>query len=141
MHSLPTTAVEPVIRRHVPRSRYRLGASCARATLLLALVGTTGLAGVGVLAVLNDGGYSKADIGRLTVKKYAYEAFPAFRYVNPGRACPANLAELNAWMDTDGTRDPWGNDYVMHCAADGIVVRSSGEDAIWGTADDVWSDR
>ncbi len=133
------TSIQP----SVPGSRYRLGASRSRrATFAIVAIGFVGLVGYGLVANARIcGGPSKMDIGRLTVKKYAYEAFPAFRYANPGRVCPANLGELNTWMDSDGVKDPWGTEYVMHCSPVGIVVRSAGEDAIWGTADDVWSDR
>lgn len=137
----PSTAIEPAIRPHVPRSRYRLGASRSRrATFAIVAVGVVGLVGYGLVANARIcGGPSKMDIGRLTVKKYAYEAFPAFRYANPGRVCPANLGELNTWMDSDGVKDPWGTEYVMHCSQVGIVVRSAGEDRKHGTGDDLGS--
>jgi hypothetical protein len=77
----------------------------------------------------------------MIAKKYAFEAYPQFRTKHPDRGCPSDLFELNEWMNTTDIHDPWGSEYVMHCSGDGIIVRSPGEDAVWGTADDVWSDR
>jgi hypothetical protein len=133
-----------IFHPNVPRSRYRLGKSHARGLLLgLTLAGTVAVVGVGYIARqgFSSCGFSKADIAVRIAKKYALEAYPAFRHAHPERACPHDLAELSEWMNTKDTKDPYGNSYVMHCSGDGIVVRSAGEDAIWGTGDDVWSDR
>ncbi len=83
------------------------------------------------------GGGSKVDIAKAIVKKYAFEAYPEWRAANPGRACPTTLAELNPWMGRNDVRDPWGGGYVIRCDANGFGVYSSGEDGIYGTADDI----
>lgn len=82
---------------------------------------------------------TKADIAMLTAKKYADEAYPQFRAANPSRACPVDLYELNLWMNSKDIRDPWGTRYTMTCGPAMILVGSAGEDAVFGTADDVWS--
>lgn len=113
------------------------------ATLLLS-VALAGLV-VGPSAMTCWGGGSKVDIAKLTIKKYAYEAYPEFLAANPARSCPDDLYELNAWMNNKDIRDPWGTPYQLFCAtspkAHAIVVRSAGEDAMFDTADDYWSNQ
>ena len=75
----------------------------------------------------------------LTTRRYMDEAFPAFRAAKPARECPVALIELNAWMNHRDTLDPWGTSYAMVCAGRHLVIDSAGADAVFDSADDVWS--
>jgi hypothetical protein len=90
------------------------------------------------LAEFSSGG-SKLDVARLTIRKYAREAYPRWRAAHPGQTCPAQLVDLNVYMNNRDTKDPYGNDYEMYCGLHGIVVRSLGEDGRLNTEDDLWS--
>lgn len=87
---------------------------------------------------------SKADKARLTVKKYAYEAFGEWSQAHPDDLCPSKLEDLSQYMDTKDTKDPWGNSYKMFCgqnlppgAKGSMAVKSAGEDGREGTSDDI----
>jgi hypothetical protein len=76
------------------------------------------------------------------------EAYVVWATAHPDRECPASLAELEPYMATGATRDPWGNPYFWSCGRNmvpagvyGLWVVSAGEDGQFGTADDVRSDR
>jgi general secretion pathway protein G len=90
-------------------------------------------------------GESKVDVAKLTVQKYANEAYPQWDGRNPGKGCPQNLAALNEYMNNKDTKDPWGNEYKMLCGtslppgAKGVAVMSFGEDGKEGTGDDIKS--
>jgi hypothetical protein len=84
-------------------------------------------------------GGSKVDVAKVTVKMYAFEAYPQWREANPDRACPSSLLELRPWMTTTDVRDPWGGGYVMRCETPTFGVFSAGEDGIYGTEDDIKS--
>jgi hypothetical protein len=91
---------------------------------------------------------SKADIATATVKKYALEAYPSWSLAHPDRACPRSLLELGEYMSNHDTFDPWGRPYYFACgaraiprSADDVWVLSAGEDGVFGTADDIRSDR
>lgn len=90
------------------------------------------------------GGTSKVDVARLTVKTYAYEAYPEWAAAHPAKDCPDKLEDLNEYMHGD-TREPWGHRYKMMCGATlpagakGIAIISPGPDGKVGTADDVKS--
>jgi len=85
------------------------------------------------------------DVVQVTVKKYAFEAYPQWSMVHPEKACPAKLVELDEWMNERDAKDPWGNDYVMYCGANlppgakGLAVSSNGPDGKPDTADDIKS--
>lgn len=131
-----------VLARSIPPSRYKPGRSGGRVAWLVTIGITTALVvGLGVGPRGKYCGYSKADIARLTVKKYADEAYPQFRRANPTRVCPVVLRELNEWMNAKDILDPYGTPYTMACSPRGILVGSAGEDATLGTADDVWSNQ
>lgn len=83
---------------------------------------------------------TKEDIAKLTVKKYTYEAYPAWFEQHPEMTCPASLDDLDDWMGATHIRDPWGRKYVWSCSWAGMVVRSAGEDGHIGTEDDIRSD-
>ncbi len=90
-------------------------------------------------------GMSKVDIAELTVKKYAFEAYPQWAGAHPARTCPTSLADLNEYMNNKDIKDPWGTPYKMYCGqtlppgAKGLAVSSAGEDQKEGTEDDVKS--
>lgn len=87
----------------------------------------------------------KTDIARLTVKKYADEAYPSWAMSNTSKSCPDRLEDLNEFMNSKDVRDPWGNNYGLVCGANapagvkGIGVSSNGPDGKPGTADDIHS--
>ena len=83
---------------------------------------------------------SKTDVAKLTVSKFAFEAYPQWSRAHQGR-CPASLDELTEYMDTTRTLDPWGQRYLMFCTGGRLIVLSSGEDRIPFTADDLWSNQ
>ena len=130
------------LARSLPPSGYTPGRSAERAYTLIGVACLALIVGWDIATkphVMKVYTKSKTDIASLTVKKYADEAYVEFRAAHPSRACPANLAELNEWMNSKDDRDPWGTEYVMDCSANGIVVRSAGEDRKFGTGDDLGS--
>jgi hypothetical protein len=88
---------------------------------------------------------SKTHQAEDTAKKYAYEAYPSWSQAHPDKACPAELADLNEYMNNKDIKDPWGHDYLLFCGpnlpagAKGLAVMSLGEDGKNGTADDIKS--
>jgi general secretion pathway protein G len=90
-------------------------------------------------------GESKVDIAKMTVNKYANEAYPSWSSSHTDKPCPGALTELNEYMNNKDTKDPWGNDYKMYCGqnlpagAKGLAVMSNGEDGKEGTTDDIKS--
>jgi general secretion pathway protein G len=90
-------------------------------------------------------GESKVDVAKLTVQKYANEAYPQWDRSHPGKGCPENLAALSEYMNSKSTKDPWGNEYKYFCGANlppgakGVAVMSFGEDGKDGTSDDIKS--
>ena len=90
-------------------------------------------------------GESKVDIARLTVTKFANEAFPQWSRSHPDKGCPDKIEELSEYMDKKDTKDPWGSDYKMYCppnlptGARGIAILSPGPDGKEGTDDDIKS--
>ena len=91
-------------------------------------------------------GESKVDIARLTVTKFANEAFPQWSRSHPDKGCPDKIEDLSEYMDKKDTKDPWGNQYKMLCppnlppgARGGVAVMSPGEDGKEGTGDDIKS--
>lgn len=90
-------------------------------------------------------GESRTEIAAVTVKKYAFEAFPQWAAAHPDRACPERLADLDEYMSGSPTKDPWGRGYRMRCGANlpagakGLGVVSAGEDGKLDTADDIKS--
>ena len=88
---------------------------------------------------------SQVDTTKIKIKKYAFEAFPAWAAVHPGKPCPEKLADLNEYMNNEDSNDAWGKPLKMMCGqtlppgARGIAVMSAGEDGKEGTADDLKS--
>ena len=58
---------------------------------------------------------------------------------------PDSIAALTKYMNSEDTKDPWGNEYQMLCGdqaseiKDHFGVRSNGDDGKAGTADDIKS--
>lgn len=131
-----------VLARCVPPSRYTAGRSSGRVAWLVTIGVATALV-VGLVVGPRRPpcyyGRSKHDIAKVTVQKYASEAYRQFRLANPNRECPVALRELNEWMNEKDVQDPYGTPYTMACSPRGILVGSAGEDATFGTADDLWS--
>ncbi len=91
-------------------------------------------------------GESKVDIAKLTVSKFANEAFPQWSRSHPDKGCPDKIEDLSEYMDKKDTKDPWGSQYKMLCppnlpagARGGIAITSPGEDGKEGTSDDIKS--
>jgi hypothetical protein len=114
------------------------------------LLGATVVVGavVGIKAASVPIGYSKPQVARATVIKYAEDAYPQWRREHPQRQCPASLVELNDYMNNKDILDPWGQRYHYACgkravpaSAHGIWVVSAGADGVFGTDDDLRSDR
>ena len=91
-------------------------------------------------------GESKVDIAKLTVQKFANEAFPQWSRAHPDKGCPEKIEDLSEYMDKKDTKDPWGSQYKMMCPPNlppgvrtGIAIQSSGEDGKEGTSDDIKS--
>ena len=90
-------------------------------------------------------GESKVSVARATVGKYVNEAFPSWSMSNASKSCPAQLTDLNEYMNSKDNKDPWGNPYKMFCGANlpagvrGLGVLSFDEDGKEGTADDIKS--
>jgi hypothetical protein len=90
-------------------------------------------------------GDSKGKIAKLTVMKYADEAFPQWSMAHPDKACPDKLDDLNEYMNNADIKDPWGNPYKLMCGqnlppgAKHLAVLSFGPDGHEGTADDIKS--
>jgi prepilin-type N-terminal cleavage/methylation domain-containing protein len=90
---------------------------------------------------------SKVDITKLKLKKYAYEAYPAWAAAHPDKQCPANISDLNEFMnDEKNSNDAWEHPIKMMCgpnmpagARGGLAVMSAGEDGKEGTEDDLKS--
>jgi hypothetical protein len=50
------------------------------------------------------------------LKKFAYEAYPAWLVDHPHRVCPKTLGELAPCMNSDSRRDAWGRrSRVRYC--------------------------
>ena len=91
-------------------------------------------------------GESKVDIAKLTVKKFADEAFPQWSRAHPDKGCPEKIEDLAEYMNKNDTKDPWGSQYKMMCPPNlppgvrtGIAIQSNGEDGKEGTSDDIKS--
>ena len=90
-------------------------------------------------------GNSKEKIAKVTVEKYANEAFPQWSMQHPDKGCPDKIDDLNEYMNNRDTKDPWGNPYKLMCGqnlppgARIIAVLSLGSDGREGTADDIKS--
>ena len=100
------------------------------------------LVGPKVMALFGE---SKVKIAKMTVEKYANEAYPQWSASHSDKGCPDKLEDLNEYMNNKDIKDPWGNPYKMMCGqtlpagAKGLAVMSAGPDGKEGTEDDVKS--
>ncbi|HUJ59104.1 MAG TPA: type II secretion system protein GspG [Kofleriaceae bacterium] len=81
----------------------------------------------------------KMEQARMTVSKYAFEAYPEWATQHPDKKCPDRLDELDEYLDGKGKLDPWGHPYEMKCIDKGIEVISRGPDGEIDTPDDIRS--
>ena len=133
--------------------RNRLARSYARAhrgmTLLEIMIVLAILALVMALLVgprvMKMFGEAKVDTTKLKVKKYAFEAYPAWAAAHGDKGCPEKLTDLNEYMNDSDINDAWGKPLKLMCGtslpagARGIAVMSVGEDGKEGTTDDIKS--
>jgi general secretion pathway protein G len=88
---------------------------------------------------------SRIDTTKLKLRKYAFEAYPAWQAAHPDKACPEKLSDLNEYMNNDDSNDSWGKPMKLLCGsslppgAKGIGVVSAGADNKEGTEDDLKS--
>lgn len=137
---LPLQLLLGMLIREVPCRRPDRALTVSK--VLVAMLASSTLAGVLVgPRVSRTFGESKLDVAKLTIKKYAYEAYPSWRGAHPDQACPPRLADLNEYMNNKDVKDTYGHDYEMYCGLHGIVVRSLGEDGRRNTKDDLWSNQ
>lgn len=94
-------------------------------------------------------GESKVKTAHAIAKKFAYEAYPQWSTNNQSKSCPDDLKSLTKYMNSEDTKDPWGEEYMMLCGDSaqeavpgGFGVMSKGSDRKQGTPDDVksWQD-
>jgi hypothetical protein len=125
------------------KSRYPLGLAKGRVVgLVILLVTGVPLVLVGLAAYcprsIDDP--SKYDVTSMRVRQLANEAFPMWAREHQDRPCPASIAELVPYLDRRDTRDAWGQPLILSCR-DRVVVGSAGEDGVFETQDDIWSDQ
>ena len=88
-------------------------------------------------AEIERGCESKLQIAKLTVEQIRHD-YARWALAHPDRACPT-LLEITRYMgkDEQDLIDPWGGRYALTCTPRRLEVRSSGEDRLFGTADDI----
>jgi prepilin-type N-terminal cleavage/methylation domain-containing protein len=90
-------------------------------------------------------GESRIDTTKIKLRKYAFEAYPAWSAAHPDKSCPDKLADLNEYMNNEDSNDSWGKPMKMLCGstlppgAKGLGVVSAGVDNKEGTEDDLKS--
>jgi len=126
-----TETLAKLHQKRAARRRRQRGITLLEILIVLAIIGLVMALLVGP-AVMKAFGSSKTKVARIAVRKFAYEAYPQWSTQHKG--CPASLADLTPFMNSDDTKDPWGNAYVMQCGdsapagAKGFAVISYGED-------------
>lgn len=85
-------------------------------------------------------------LANLSVRAFAFEAYPMWSAAHADKSCPDKLEELVTYLDKrKELEDPWGHRYNMFCGknlptgARGLAVTSNGPDGQPNTADDVRS--
>lgn len=91
-------------------------------------------------------GESQEQVARTEMKQLVYQAYPRWAMRGSG-SCPATLQELTEFTNKKDVKDPWGNEYTMHCGdnapqGERFGVSSKGPDGKDGTNDDLksWED-
>jgi hypothetical protein len=141
-----THAIVQLVRYAARRSelaarRCAAGARPGMGLVVIVLLGLF-LSALELMSKQTCGGGSKVDVARLKLEKYAFEAYPSWAAEHPDRMCPRSLHELDAYMNTDDDHDSWGTPIELRCdptGAKGVWLRSAGEDARFGTEDDLVS--
>ena len=77
---------------------------------------------------------------RSLVKDLAFNAWPAWVAANPDRQCPEHLSELERYL-ADGALSDSSGGFMFHCDGVHFTVASPGTDGVFGSADDIRSDR
>jgi hypothetical protein len=95
-----------------------------------------------------EGDVPKAEVAKLTVDKFAFEAGPQWM-LSTQKECPESLLEIAQLVGKDekDTIDPWGTPYKLYCGKDslppavhnGLAVVSFGPDKKEHTEDDITS--
>jgi len=88
-------------------------------------------------------GENKVDIAEAMLKKMALEVYPQWSSRPSNRGTCPTAEQLGEYMATAHPKDAWGQDFIISCSpvVGGIVVRSIGPDKLFGTHDDIVSDR
>ena len=87
------------------------------------------------------------DLGDQFIALFEHEVEPRSEHrhfglvVDDVAAVVAAARDRGAPVRDDNVGDPWGNRYEMVCMPRGIIVISAGEDGVFGTDDDLRSDR
>jgi general secretion pathway protein G len=83
------------------------------------------------------------DAAQLGVDKLANESFAEWRLDHPSEKCPSDLEHLAKYAKKKALKDPWGNDYIIHCGdisgPNDFGISSAGKDGKSGTEDDLRS--
>jgi general secretion pathway protein G len=128
-------------KRAERRRNKQRGITLLEILIVLAIIGLVMALLVGP-AVMRAFGSSKTKVARIAVRKFAYEAYPQWSAQHTGKRCPESLKDLTPFMNSDDTKDPWGNEYVMQCGdqapagSKGFAVISYGEDGKPGGSGD-----
>lgn len=91
-------------------------------------------------------GESKQQLAKSVVARLATESYARWTMDNPGKACPADLAEVSKYSNDPKGLDPWGHPMIIVCGENlpegvtgGFGVVSMGADGKLDTKDDVKS--
>lgn len=91
-------------------------------------------------------GESKVKLAETEMKQLVHDAYMRWDMNNPTKSgpCPQSLSDITKYANKKDGKDPWGNEYVMHCGdgAQGNQVfglSSKGPDGKQGTEDDLKS--
>ena len=89
---------------------------------------------------------SQRGIAKIGADDIAQGAYLAWRASNPGKQCPASIADLSPYRSGSNTKDPWGAEYLIFCGptkpADcksPLCAVSNGPDGAPNTPDDIKS--
>lgn len=120
------------------RRRSQLGMTLIEIMVVLAIISLI-LGGVGVMA-FNRFKDAQTDEAKNQVTQI-HQLVEQFMLAK--RKCPKNLQEIKAaGIASKVSKDPWGNDYEIHCeqgSSEAIEVKSGGPDGAMGTEDDLSS--
>ena len=154
---------KPIVDAH-PRSQFAIDHAAGQHGILIpAQLFSAGVSGIlpAIFSYLRGGKEPKiasdepqpeqpqpGQISMMRVVGYATQAYAAWKEKNPGKACPASMAELGkAVAEEAELRDEWGHDLILKCGKDlpaaakgqPIVIESWGFDGKPDTADDLKS--